>query len=222
MKSESPLFDRIRVARGEDGAKPSARPSARPAATEARCEHPGCAGLGEYRAPKGRGREGQYWRFCLEHVRLYNSTYNYFAGLPDDAVASFQKSAVVGHRPTWPMGAKSAAARETGARAPDPWAEAEPVAPGVADPFDVLRETRFRARADAETPRRATVQVPERRAFEALGLEPHAGAEEIKVRYKELVKRFHPDANGGDRSKEERFREIVQAYAKLKAAGFCT
>ncbi len=145
MKSESPLFDRIRVARGEDGAKPSARPSARPAATEARCEHPGCAGLGEYRAPKGRGREGQYWRFCLEHVRLYNSTYNYFAGLPDDAVASFQKSAVVGHRPTWPMGAKSAAARETGARAPDPWAEAEPVAPGVADPFDVLRETRFRA-----------------------------------------------------------------------------
>ena len=35
---------------------------------------------GRHRAPKGRGQEGQYWRFCLDHVRVYNASYNYFAG----------------------------------------------------------------------------------------------------------------------------------------------
>ena len=39
----------------------------------------------------------------------------------------------------------------------------------------------------------------------------------IKARYKELVKRHHPDANGGDRSSEERLREIIQAYNYLRA-----
>ena len=43
---------------------------------------------------------------------------------------------------------------------------------------------------------------------------------EIKVRFKELVKRHHPDANGGDRSSEERLREIIQAYNYLKSVGF--
>ena len=49
-------------------------------------------------------REREYWRFCLEHVREYNHSYNYFAGMSDDAVARYQKDAVTGHRPTWKMG----------------------------------------------------------------------------------------------------------------------
>ena len=43
---------------------------------------------------------------------------------------------------------------------------------------------------------------------------------EIKVRFKALVKRHHPDANGGDRSTEDRLREIIQAYNYLKSIGF--
>jgi DnaJ-class molecular chaperone len=42
---------------------------------------------------------------------------------------------------------------------------------------------------------------------------------EIKARFKELVKRHHPDANGGDRGAEDKLREIIQAYNYLKQAG---
>ena len=42
---------------------------------------------------------------------------------------------------------------------------------------------------------------------------------EIKARYKELVKRFHPDANGGDRGAEERLKQVIKAYGVLRASG---
>jgi DnaJ-class molecular chaperone len=54
-----------------------------------------------------------------------------------------------------------------------------------------------------------------------LGLDGTATPAEVKARYKLLVKRHHPDANGGDRSLEERLREIIQAYSYLKSVGFC-
>ena len=61
----------------------------------------------------------------------------------------------------------------------------------------------------------------ERKAFDTLGLEIDATAIEIKARFKELVKRHHPDVNGGDRSTEDRLVEIIQAYNYLKSAKFC-
>ena len=95
MKLDSPFFNRIRV-------KPPEDPRPRPQAPV--CQWPGCACEGTHRAPKGRMREREYWRFCLEHVREYNQSYNYFAGMSDDAVLAYQKDAVTGHRPTWKMG----------------------------------------------------------------------------------------------------------------------
>ena len=65
------------------------------------------------------------------------------------------------------------------------------------------------------------VRNAERKALEALGVELSATREEIKARFKLLVKRHHPDANGGDRSSEDRLRDIIQAYNYLKTAGFC-
>ncbi len=64
------------------------------------------------------------------------------------------------------------------------------------------------------------IRNAERKALDALGLEGVATTAEIKVRFKELVKRHHPDANGGDRSSEDRLREIIQAYNYLKSVGF--
>jgi DnaJ-class molecular chaperone len=61
----------------------------------------------------------------------------------------------------------------------------------------------------------------EAKAMETLGLEMNASGEAIKARYKELVKRHHPDANGGDRGSEDRFRDVLQAYRVLKQAGLC-
>jgi preprotein translocase subunit Sec63 len=91
------------------------------------------------------------------------------------------------------------------------------------DPFDVLREFGHGGRARAEKPAQEArpVRNAERKAFDTLGLEIDAGGLEIKARFKELVKRHHPDANGGDRSTEDRLVEVIQAYNYLKSAKFC-
>jgi len=200
MKLDSPLFNRIRV-------KPAEEP--RPRVGLPACEWPGCAHGGTHRAPKGRMREREYWRFCLDHVRKYNQSYNYFAGMSEDAVARYQKDAVTGHRPTWKMGLNGGADKFHGGETP-------------IDPFDVMREFGGgRARAERPKPEARPVHNAERKAFDTLGLEIDAAAAEIKARFKELVKRHHPDANGGDRSTEERLVEVIQAYNYLKSAKFC-
>ncbi len=208
MKTDSPLFDRIRVKPDQDRRLRAELPA---------CQWPRCQAPATHRAPKGRLRANEYWRFCLGHVREYNNSYNFFAGMSEDAVAQYQKEAVTGHRPTWKMGSiggKRAAPRRArgGFRA----AEWE-----AADPFSMLGETGGRpghARAAAEGRKILNAQ---RRAFDVLGLEADAKRTDIKAKFKTLVKRHHPDANGGDRGSEDRLREIIQAYNYLKSAGFC-
>jgi hypothetical protein len=91
------------------------------------------------------------------------------------------------------------------------------------DPLGVLRGENFRqARKSAPAePARPRYSGPVRRALDVLGLDETADAAGIKAQYKALVKRFHPDANGGDRSFEERLRDIIKAHDVLKTAGLC-
>jgi hypothetical protein len=210
MKLDSPLFDRIRVKPDQDRRLRAACPG---------CEWPGCANAATHRAPKGRTQEREYWRFCLDHVREYNQSYNFFSGMSDAAVATYQKDALIGHRPTWKMGSLG------GKRSKKPMSNRFfSDYGGAEDPFEMFREfggARPRgARPRAENERRAVRNV-ERRAFHSLGLETDAERGEIKARFKELVKRHHPDANGGDRSSEDKLREIIEAYNYLKSAGYC-
>src|SRR5215470_11280984 len=98
MKLDSKYFDSVRV-------KPDHERAAREQAPV--CQWRGCAAAGLHRAPKGRGREGQYYLFCLDHVRAFNASYNYFAGMSNADVEAYQKDSVTGHRPTWRVGANS-------------------------------------------------------------------------------------------------------------------
>jgi hypothetical protein len=206
MSIDSPLFDRIRVKPDQDRRLRADHPP---------CEWPGCRGAATHRAPKGRTRENEYWRFCLEHVREYNHSYNFFAGMTTEDIARYQREAVVGHRPTWKMGmngGKPAGRSHTARFGPGR---------GADDPLGLFGETG--GRAGAEHLRRRETRVirnAERKALETLGLEGSATTAEIKGRFKMLVKRHHPDANGGDRSSEERLREIIAAYNYLKSVGF--
>jgi hypothetical protein len=210
MKSDSPLFDRIRVKPDKDRRLRGQCPA---------CEWPDCAAAATHRAPKGRLREREYWRFCLEHVREYNHAYNFFAGMSTEDIARYQKEAVVGHRPTWKMGMSGGppSSRSHSSRF-------DPEFTNVGDPFGIFREFgaagipgRASRRSTTES---RTVRNAERKALDALGLEADASAQDVKARFKTLVKRHHPDANGGDRSSEDRLREIIQAYNYLKSIGF--
>ena len=203
MNFNSRLFDSIRIGPSEAEAVEE---------TDApRCQHAGCSRAGEFRAPKGRGREGQFFLFCMEHVKAYNATYNYFAGMDDAALQAYAKDDAIGHRPTWKLGVNSKAARmaqrgrvANGGEQPD-----------VQDAFNIFGARRAQAAANPE-PR---VGVLARKALETLGLDETADPVAIKARYKELVKRLHPDANGGDRSREGTLQEILKAYQQLKSVG---
>jgi hypothetical protein len=208
MKIDSPLFDRIRVKPDKDRRLSAQGPV---------CEWADCKAPATHRAPKGRLREREYWQFCLEHVRAYNHSYNFFAGMTPEDIAKYQKDAVVGHRPTWKMGmnAPHANSRPRSSRSRGEFS-------GARDPFGFFRE--FGTAADPDFSRRrfetGLVRNAERKALGVLGLEPPATKQEVKARFKELVKRHHPDANGGDRSCEAKLREIIQAYNYLKSIGF--
>jgi len=210
MTSDSPLFDRIRVKPDKDRRLRAQCPA---------CEWPNCAAPATHRAPKGRLREREYWRFCLEHVREYNHAYNFFAGMSAEDIGRYQKEAVVGHRPTWKMGMSGGrpSSRSHSSRFHSEFT-------GADDPFGIFREFGAAGGARQESRRgpteSRTVRNAERKALDALGLEADASTHEVKARFKTLVKQHHPDANGGDRSSEDRLREIIQAYKYLKSVGF--
>jgi curved DNA-binding protein CbpA len=200
----SKFFDSIRI--NKRSAKPEAQP--REAAAVA-CEWPDCKNKGSHRAPKGRDNSREYWHFCLDHVREYNQSYNFFSGMNAEAVARYQKDALTGHRPTWKMGENASGRR--GAADLD----------GASDPFSVFGELNgrkgFRSRPEAASkPEARKVFNAERKALQVMGLDADATLGDVKAKYKALVKQHHPDANGGDRSTEDRLIEIIKAYNYLK------
>ncbi len=205
MKLDSKYFDSIRI-RPEPMVARDARP---------RCDHLGCGRKGEFRAPKGRLHEGGYFTFCLDHVRDYNKAYNYFAGMADRDIDAYRVDAATGHRPTWAMGAGAGRPAETGEPAPAAGSAGPP-----RDVFGIFGGIGTQKQAP-EPPRARPLHNAERRSFAVLDLEGGEGRVEIKARFKALVKRLHPDANGGDRSSEDKLREILQAYNHLKATGYC-
>ncbi len=210
MSAENNIFDKIRISPAKKRKRQKTANEAKPE-KDTMCSHAGCEKKATNKAPKGRGRDGEYLWFCMEHVREYNKTYNYFNGMGDEDIAKFQKDASLGHRPTWKMGVNNT----------DGVAEAAK----EHDPFEFLAERARRRAAGSEdkTPNqrgRKLLNV-EKKSLEALGLDGNATKSEIKKRFKELAKMHHPDVNGGDRGSEDRLRDIIQAYNYLKSAGFC-
>ena len=208
MKLNSKYFDSIRVSS-------SRSQSAKKETRAATCQWKGCDKPGNHKAPKGRGRDGEYFHFCMDHVRQYNHEYNYFDGMSDAEVANFRKDAMTGHRPTWKTGANAWAhgTRDEGRTE----AAAERVAASTAR---MARKPRS-SRTDMPTFRRQLKPL-ERKALRTLDLGDEASREDIKARFKELVKVHHPDANGGDSRSEEKLREILQAYNYLKQSGLAS
>lgn len=208
----SKFFDSIRIKPNKLSAKAQAR-----AREEAiMCEWTDCKNKGPHRAPKGRANDKEYWHFCLNHVREYNQSYNYFQGMNADAVARYQKDALTGHRPTWKMGANGTKGKGK---------SGEVDLEGATDPFNMFSELNGRGKwrpgpgagAEAEVkPEVRKIFNAERKALQVMGLSTDATLEVVKAKYKALVKQHHPDANGGDRSTEDRLIEIIKAYNYLK------
>ena len=177
------------------------------------CDAPGCREEGEFRAPPDDGRYGgsRYdgpgqWRWlCLDHVRAFNTGYNFFAGMGTDEIYEAQ-------RPT--AGWESESRAFAGGGDPKPrWSN-------FADPLDAIgarfRENlRTRSQAGAE---RQTLGKADRQALSTLGLGADATRRTIRKAYSELVRRYHPDRNGGNRAHEKALQDVIAAYTHLKTS----
>lgn len=165
---------------------------------------PGCDEPGEFKAPLRPGNfdgPGQ-WRFlCLEHVREHNMKYNFFDGMSPDEISKAQS----------PLSGWERATRAFAHAGSDP-------APAWSDFSDPLEAISGRFRRSRETPASARFTGPEQRALAVLGLGDDADLKAVRGRYSQLVRRFHPDRNGGDRSHEERLGEVIEAYQTLRRA----
>ncbi|MCF6200058.1 MAG: DnaJ domain-containing protein [Hyphomicrobiaceae bacterium] len=212
MATNSKYFDSIRSKR-KKGRQPKTE-------VKATCEWPECDNPAPHLAPKGRGREGEYFHFCVSHVREYNKSYNFFKGMSDDEATKFHEGIPTGHRPTW----KASTNRKTGDFDAHEWGLAGRRRPNVGtdnftteDPLEILGR-----KAAEEGENKPTRKLPPmaKRSLLELGLTQLATAEEIKIRFKELAKRHHPDSSGGTGS-EEKLRDVIKAYNYLKKSGMC-
>ena len=168
------------------------------------CEHPGCAEAGEFRAPRSRENLNQYRWFCLEHVREYNSKWDFYAGMSEEEIERHIRADQTWRRPTWKMSGQTRAKM-----AADPLEL-------LLDPYDILADAGARARHRRPQAQPNDLPVAEQQALSILDLTWPQTRQGVKARYKELAKRYHPDATGGDREAEERIKQINQAYSTLK------
>ena len=169
------------------------------------CAHPGCEAAGEFRAPGSRrpGFDGPgEWRWmCLDHVRAFNSGYNYFDGMTPDEIALAQ-----GPYGGWERETRAFA--RAGGGAPPRWAD-------FVDPLDAIG-ARFRPRPPQQRADGRELSENDRKALRVLGLEVDADRRALRQRYLDLVRRYHPDKNGGDRSHEKALQAVIEAYTALR------
>jgi len=168
----------------------------------ARCAVPGCTAPGEFKAPlqpanfDGPGN----WRFlCLDHVREHNAKYNFFEGMSPDEITRAQHPLAGWDRPSRRFAAN-------GADPPPRWSD-------FSDPLDAISGRFGKVRGRANPTR---FSKPEQRALSVLGLGEDADRHQLRQRYSNLVRRYHPDKNGGDRTHERRLREVIEAYQLLR------
>jgi hypothetical protein len=183
------------------------------------CQAPGCSGKALARVARSpREPQTRIW-LCEEHVRAHNAQWNFFEGLNETEAEAARLAGLYGDRPTWSFTRNDRARGAARARGPADFV----------DPFDVFRgpgrrEASPNAQEDSGSESlRNGRKLPrlQAQAFVTLGLPASANAAEIRRRYAELLRRYHPDANGGDRSAESQLSAVVKAHQLLKKARLC-
>ena len=173
------------------------------------CAHPGCPAPGEFRAPARFGQRSGFdgpgdWQWlCLEHVREFNLKYDWFKDMIQDEIAAAQT-------PYAGWATETRAFTRAGVDSPPKWADFH-------DPLDAI-STRFRGRMPKQRADGQSLSPEDQRALKTLGLGEDTDRRGLRTRYSELVRRYHPDRNGGDRSHEKALQDVIAAYTHLKSA----
>ena len=166
-----------------------------------KCDSTDCNERGEYRAPKSRILLNEYFYFCLNHIKEYNKSWDFYKGMTVDQIENSMRSDTVWDRPSWPLKGKYKTIF-------DDFDE-------YIDDFDKtdnnkINENYFKSKLLDES-----LTLEEAQALEELQLKMPISLEKIKKNYKKLVKIFHPDVNGNNKKAEEKFKQINESYKLL-------
>lgn len=157
------------------------------------CFWAGCSQPGNFRAPKSRDNTREFQWFCESHIAEFNKKWNYFEGMSTDEIYAFQRDATTGHRPTWRMDQHEKMNTEK-----------------LEEAFGRMFGENPTFRANVKP-----INARNRDALAQLDLDHPSDETAIKRQYRELVKKYHPDLNGGNKQAEETFKKVTLAYQHL-------
>ena len=166
-----------------------------------KCDSPKCNEKGEYRAPKSRVMLNKYFYFCLDHIKEYNKSWDFYKGMSVEQIENSMRSDTFWDRPSWPL-------KNSFKNIFDEFNEY--VEDFVKNDDDKINDTYFKNKLLDES-----LTIEEAKALKELDLKMPITLEKIKKNYKKLVKIFHPDVNGNNKDAEEKFKKINESYKLL-------
>jgi len=162
------------------------------------CDWNNCNKMGEYKAPIEKDNSKKYRLLCFNHIKEFNKNWNYFAGMNDDQIYEFLKSDMTWHKPTQSFSSSDNFFKIL-------WNNA------LKDELDKsILKSQFNYMSKYKFDKNDI------KAFAVLGATIGLKWEKIQIKFKKLVKKFHPDMNAGNKKYEEKLKIITLAYTQLK------
>ena len=166
-----------------------------------KCNSLDCSKKGEFRAPKSRVLLKDYYYFCIDHIKEYNKSWDFYKGMTVDQIENSMRNDTVWDRPSWPLKGNFKSAYDEFNKFADDFTNTE---------NDKINDKYFKNKLFDET-----ISIEYTKALKDLDLQMPISLEKIKKNYKKLVKIFHPDVNGNNKKAEEKFKQINESYKLL-------
>ena len=166
------------------------------------CDQINCSEQGKFKAPKSRLKLNEYYFFCLKHVKEYNKSWDFYKGMTVSQIELSMRKDTVWDRPSWPLKGN-----------PDTIIEQLDDLLKNEDNF-FKKDRDFNDFIKNKLVDESLSNI-EFKSLKILGLSMPISVDEIKKKYKKLVKIFHPDVNKENKDAEKIFKEINKAYRIL-------
>ena len=160
------------------------------------CDWKNCNEIGSYKAPVEKDNSKKYRLLCLKYIKIFNKSWNYFENMNDQEIEYFIKSDLTRHKPTKKFGSSENFFNIL-------WNNA------LEDKLNIFKSSNFKILKNK-------ISQTDRDALYVMELNDEVKWEQIQLKFKELVKKYHPDKNNGNKKFEEKLKKITLAYSQLK------
>jgi hypothetical protein len=167
-----------------------------------KCDNTSCKEEGSFKAPKSRLNLNSYYFFCLKHVTIYNKSWDFYKGLTINEIELSMRKDTVWDRPSWPLKG-------------NPTKIMNQLNDFPLNDFNLFQNDKEMRDFLKNKTLDENLTTIEHQSLRALDIKIPTSLEEIKKKYKKLVKIFHPDVNANNKEAEKKFKEITEAYKIL-------